>query len=702
MTRKVLSILLFVLGFSPIAGATKYFISSTGDDTQPGTSAATAWATIDKVNQTTFQPGDRILFEAGMTFKGSIWLQGTGTTTQPIVMSSYGRGYATIDSGTSSGFYSYNSAGIELRRLTFVGTGQLTNTHSGITFYLDAPNTNLNYLRLDSLDVSGYLYSGINIISDNGSSGYSDVRINFCQSHDNGETGILSNSQDLNAHHNWYVGNCQVYNITGRREVTSYNTGNGIVLAGIDGALIEHCLAYSNGSLNGDGSGGPAGIWGYSCNNLTIQFCESHHNDSGTQYDGGGFDLDGGCTNSVLQYNYSHDNSGPGFLLSQCYGAYPMHDVVVRYNVSDNDARHNSQGALEVWSSGASGGIVNATFYNNTVRLGAATDGSQAKAVKVMSCDYTNLSFRNNMLATSDNVPAFSTTCPYGLRLEGNSYWNSNQPLYIDWQGTAYHDLVAFRTATGQEMMTNGRETGLSIDPQLPASNLAQAPSYSSPLRKAGLNMQADFKVNPGPYDFAGTAIPAAPLASSIGAFEIGDGPLPVRLTSFSAQRIPAGALLRWATASELNNAYFAVEFSLDGRAFTQLAQVPGRGNSTLDQAYEYVDAALTRSPSGSVYYRLRQVDTDGHPTYSPVRVVRGEATATQLQVYPSPAAAASVVLVSGATGATVELLDVQGRRLATAPVGANGTAELSTVGLATGLYLVRGGAQSTKLLLTP
>lgn len=703
MFKKIVFVLMSLMGYYDSANATNYFVSATGDDTQLGTSVATAWRTIDKVNSQTFQPGDRILFEAGQTFRGSISLQGAGTATQPIIMSSYGIGHATINSGTSSGFYSYNSAGIELRRLTFVGAGQLTNVDSGITFYLDAPTTNLNYLRLDSLDVSGYLYSGINIASYNNASGYSDVRINFCQAHDNGEVGIASSSEALNAHHNWYITNCQAYNITGRREVTTHNTGNGIVLAGVDGALIEHCLAHHNGALNGNYSGGPAGIWGYSCNNLTIQYSEAHHNDSGSQYDGGGFDLDGGCTNSVLQYNYSHDNSGPGFLLSQYYGASAMHDLVVRYNVSDNDARRNSQGALEVWSSGASGGIVNATFYNNTVRLGAAIDNSQAKAVKVMSCDYTNLSFRNNVLKTSGGVPAFSTTCPYSLRLEGNSYWNSDQALYINWNGTAYHDLAAFRAATSQEQMPDGRLTGISSDPQLPNANLAQAPLYSSPLRRAGINLWTEFGVDPGTHDFAGNSVSTALAASSIGAFEISDGPLPVVLTGFTAQRVQAGALLRWTTASERNNAYFTVEFSFDGRVFTQLAQVPGQGTSTQAHAYQYIDTKLNQYPSYLIYYRLRQVDINNQTTYSPVCTLRNDSPATtQLQVYPTPTAATTVVLVSGATDKTIQLLNIRGQLLATLPSRADGTAELPTLGLAPGLYLVRNGTQSIKLLLTP
>lgn len=391
-------------------------------------------------------------------------------------------------------------------------------------------------------------------------------------------------------------------------------------------------------------------------------------------------------------------------MLSQYYGADAMHDVVVRYNVSDNDARRNSQGALEVWSSGAGGGIVNATFYNNTVRLGAATDNSQAKAVKVMSCEYTNLSFRNNVLEASGGVPAFSTTCTTGnLRLEGNSYWNSDQALYINWNGAAYHDLAAFRDATNQEKMTDGSLTGMSIDPQLPSANLAQAPLYSSPLRRAGINLWTAFGVDAGPHDFAGNPLPAASAVRSVGAFEISDGPLPVVLVSFTAQQVQKEALLRWTTASEQNNAYFAVEFSLDGRTFTQLAQVSGQGTSTQAHAYQYLDAKLNSYPASLIYYRLRQVDVNNQTSYSPVCILRNDSPATmQLQVYPSPTTATTVVSVSGATDKAIQLLNVRGQLLLTVPCTADGTAELPTVGLAPGLYLVRNGKQSTKLLLTP
>jgi hypothetical protein len=701
MLRKILSFLLLLLAFSHLASATDYFISSTGNDTQPGTSVVLAWRTIDRVNSQTFQSGDRILFEGGQTFSGSIKLKGAGTAAQPLIVRSYGQGPATIASGTAAGFYSYNAGGIELRDLTFVGAGRLTTANSGVIFFMDKPSTQLQYLRLDSLDVSGYMYNGINIGSDNDVSGYTDVRVLRSQVHDIGEIGIYSSSQTLAAHHNWYIGYCQAYDIAGRWEVEDYNTGNGIVMAGIDGVTIEHCLAYHNGWLNNYWLGGPVGIWGMSCNNLTIQYCESHHNDSGSRLDGGGFDLDGGCTNSVLQYNYSHDNNGPGFLLAQYDGAPPMHDLTVRYNVSDNDARRSGQGALEIWASGLSTGIDRAAFYNNTVRLGNASDNSPNKAIKVMSCSYTDLSFRNNILQTQDNAIPFSTVCTSNLRMEGNCYWNSNK-LVIDWAGQTINDLQTWRDATSQERMSDGRNTGFYQDPQLP-STLTQAPAVTSPVYASGLNLYWEYKVITGTHDFADRLIPAAPTPSSIGAFEAAStGPLPVVLAGFTVQRASAGALLRWATASELHNAYFAVEFSLDGRTFAPLAQVPGQGISQLAHHYEYTDARLAAYPAGTVYYRLRQVDTDGHATYSPVRMLQGTGAAVaQLQVYPSPAATTATVLVAGCAGAAVQLLDVRGQLLATVPASADGTAALPTVGLAAGLYLVRCGTQSTKLLLT-
>ncbi|WP_426059345.1 right-handed parallel beta-helix repeat-containing protein [Hymenobacter sp. B1770] len=621
------------------------------------------------------------------------------------MVSSYGTGRATISSGTAFGFYAENNAGIELRRLNFVGSGRLVNTTSGVIFFLDTQNTNLRHLRLDSLNVSGYRNTGITISSWKGKSGYTDVRITNCRVFANGENGLTSVSQDLAAHHDWYVGNCKAYENSGRADMPNKHTGSGIVLGGIDGALIENCEAYNNGWLNASTAGGPVGIWGWCCNNLVIQKCESHHNSSGTAIDGGGFDLDGGCTNSVMQYNYSHDNGGPGYLLAQYPGAPPMTDLIVRYNVSENDARRDHQGAIAIWSTGSNGGIQRASIHNNTVVLSRPANGSYPRAVSILSDGISGISLRNNLLKTSTGLPIITNHASSGVRMEGNLYWSESSQLALQWNGTTFADLASWRTATGQEKLANGRATGLHADPELQSTTSTYLPAPSSPARGAGLNLQAEFNVSHGPRDFAGNPTPQTASIGNIGALEtVGIAPLPVTLASFTAEQQGTAALLRWSTATEKDNAYFAVESSRDGQTFTALNLVPGHGNSARLQTYKYSDQNVARYATNTVYYRLRQVDMDDKITYSPVVTLSGNwaagTVATSLQVMPNPAVAGAAVIVKGASSASLQVLDVRGQQIATVAVGADGTAALPIAGLQAGIYIVRSGAQSTRLVV--
>jgi hypothetical protein len=78
------------------------------------------------------------------------------------------------------------------------------------------------------------------------------------------------------------------------------------VIDGFRRGTIEYCEAYENGALcDATESGGPVGIWAYNCDRALLQFNKSHRNHSNNQADGGGFDLDGGTTNSVMRYNVS-------------------------------------------------------------------------------------------------------------------------------------------------------------------------------------------------------------------------------------------------------------------------------------------------------------------------------------------------------------------------------------------------------------
>ena len=169
--------------------------------------------------------------------------------------------------------------------------------------------------------------------------------------------------------------------------------------------------------------------------------------------------------------------------------------------------------------------------------------------------------------------------------------------------------------------------------------------------------------------------------------------PLPVQLAEFTAQAAPGGrnARLAWTTASEVNNAYFDVERSLDGVAFTKLSRVAGQGTKTTVTTYSFVDqnggAALT-------YYRLRQVDLDGAATYSPVRTVSlgGASAALQASLYPNPAQASTTLDLSALPAAAsyqVQVLDATGRQVQRLAVAGGQAQALDLNPLAPGLLTV-------------
>jgi hypothetical protein len=173
--------------------------------------------------------------------------------------------------------------------------------------------------------------------------------------------------------------------------------------------------------------------------------------------------------------------------------------------------------------------------------------------------------------------------------------------------------------------------------------------------------------------------------------------PLPVELTAFTAEAAgPAAVRLVWATASEKNSARFEVERSLDGAAFAKIGEEAAAGNSSTAHAYAYHDAA---APAGQLYYRLRQVDADGTAAYSPVQAVALAATGA-LTLAPNPTR--THTLAGGLpAGAAVEVFDALGRPVLRTRADAAGQAALALpAGLAPGLYLVRSGSRTARLVL--
>ena len=524
-----------------LAAGNTYYVSAAGDDSNTGTSASDAWRTVGRANARDLQPGDRVLFAGGQTFSGTVGVnaEDAGTAASPVTIGSYGDGRATIEAGAGKGVSVYNAGGVEVRDLRLGGAGYAAgNRGSGVELYTDLGGaTKLEHVRVENVEASGFGDAGVLLgayPADGTKSGFRDVGIVNVEAHDNADAGIESygyysgspgGSATGWAHENVYVGYSEAY---GNRGVPNKgnNSGSGIVLGDVNGAVVERSVAHHNGELNNH-RGGLVGIWAWESNNVTIQHNESYANRTGT-IDGGGFDLDGGVTNSVMQHNYSHDNAGAGYLLYQFSGARPFANNTVRYNVSENDGPTNLGGIF------AGGGVTDTDVHNNTVFTSPRPNG-QTFAAKAE--DTSGLRFVNNIFVTTGGVPlAEASGGQAGLLFRGNDYWGSGDAFVIRQDGATYGSLGAWRNATGQER-DGGDPTGLSVDPRLTApgnggtvgdaDSLGALSAYrllpGSPLVDAALD-PARLGFDPGATDFYGTTIPQG-AAHDVGTHELAGAP---------------------------------------------------------------------------------------------------------------------------------------------------------------------------------
>jgi hypothetical protein len=90
---------------------------------------------------------------------------------------------------------------------------------------------------------------------------------------------------------------------------------------------------------------------------------------------------------------------------------------------------------------------------------------------------------------------------------------------------------------------------------------------------------------------------------------------LPVELIYFEAFVLSNGVLVRWGTATEVNNFGFELQRASTNLIFQTLDFIPGHGNSNSPKHYFYIDT--THPNYGLYYYRLKQIDIDGTIRFS-------------------------------------------------------------------------------------
>jgi hypothetical protein len=338
----------------------------------------------------------------------------------------------------------------------------------------------------------------------------------------------------------------------------------------------------------------------------------------------------------------------------------------------------------------------NGNFYFNSVLLdGASTNiAVNTYAINSTSADNTNIvnnvfsnqrSFTTSSLTTANFAASFNgiitsgaipaTTTNFNLYYAGGTggmpIYN-NGTSYIDlssWQGIAYaHDansVSGFPNFISYNELKGGNPTAIVTG-------------------DVSLTITIDITNTPRIYN-------------SMGAYDL-TLVLPVKLTSFQANKSKNDVALSWVTASESNNKGFELERSDDGRSFRTIAVVKGKGNAQTTQKYSFIDKdAFAPAIQKMLYYRLKQIDFDGKYFYSNILIIsNNENVQLAGTVYPNPVkdqcSLQLPIIVTGTIGITIT--DMNGKEMINRNVELTETSDKVSInqlsGLQPGIYFVK------------
>jgi Secretion system C-terminal sorting domain len=155
-------------------------------------------------------------------------------------------------------------------------------------------------------------------------------------------------------------------------------------------------------------------------------------------------------------------------------------------------------------------------------------------------------------------------------------------------------------------------------------------------------------------------------------------------LSSFNVVKQNGQTLLQWKTLTEINNTGFQIQRSADGVHYDSVGFVAGRGVNGNGALYTFYDQ---NALNGINYYRLKQINIDGSPSYSMVRSVEWDGT-TSFSIYPNPVQnilyiKSSVLLM----GARLQIYDAGGRVIKSIPLTTGSIVQVPLHNLTKGIY---------------
>lgn len=495
---------------APIAIGADYFISTQAD--------------FDMYRQATFAPGDNILFERGKVFNGMFSPTTVGAAGNVITISSYGTGNKPVVNNNgaihphptrpgatvSAGVLLFNAEYVELKNLEITNNNGGNQTEDLFGIYVLGEDTGKihnhihiedNYVHHVNGAVAGKRRGGIHLHgyspTTSNTATYNDVRIVNNVVDQIGGVGIGTDIDDVVDAHD-FTGASRENAITDLYVAHNWvgNTGrNSFIARDADYAVYEY-----NTSANSSRHDKGHSFFNFRTLGLTFQYNEAYGNKGTGEADRGGFDADYNSKDTVIQYNYSHDNDWFAAVMKR-----PNTNVTIRYNLSVNDKKGAYFYGFESETD-----VTNVDVYNNTHYF----DSSISPNMIVLDRTPHETTFKNNILfAEGSGTAGIDADNGTNVVYDTNVYYNFTPPI------------SEVNALTANPLFVSPGAEPFDVDMQFGRDVLAGYQlSENSPYIGAGLAIP-----NNGGLDFWGNPTPLG--ATDIGASEAGTNPTITILT---------------------------------------------------------------------------------------------------------------------------------------------------------------------------
>jgi len=306
-----------------------------------------------------------------------------------------------------------------------------------------------------------------------------------------------------------------------------------------------------------------------------------HNLRASSGYSSVGILLSGGSGNNNMVYNnmvydIQSSSTSPDSRVSGIQIANQTNPKIYYNTVYLSGTGSNHQGSAAFYIYGGWGGSSGIDLKNN-IFINTRDEGQY--------CASAIYDYSSTNLASDYNDLYYDNTNSYNCLVRiGNTKYNT----LADWQATG-KDLFSVSKLVDFVSATDLHLTGLSN---------GDIDLIGTPISNITTDIDGNTRNALYPYKGADEASVA----------------LPVELISFTAEAENQRVILKWTTATELNNMGFEVQRKVAESDFATIGFIRGEGTTTNQREYSYIDRDLV---DGKYFYRLKQIDYNGTYEYT-------------------------------------------------------------------------------------